>query len=101
MLEEINRVIVDHISDLLFAPTLDALENLKKEGMDSEKVFFTGNTIVDAVRQNLELAEKKSNILNELSIKKGQYILVTCHRAENVDKKERLEGYIEGTFLGV
>ena len=99
MLEEVNRVIVDHLSDFLFTPTPDALKNLHQEGKEPSKIFFTGNTIVDAVHQNLELAKNKSKILDKLGLKEKEYILVTAHRAENVDKPERLVGIIKGLEL--
>ena len=99
MLEETNRIITDHISDYLFAPTDDALNNLYDEGITSDKVFLTGNTIVDAVSQNLALAEKKVDILEKLNLKKKNYILVTVHRSENVDNAIRLKGIIEGLNL--
>ena len=59
MLEEINRVLTDHCSDLLFCPTERAKQNLLREDIDENKIFITGNTIVDAVFQNLEIAERK------------------------------------------
>lgn len=90
MLEEINRIIVDQISDLLFAPTLYALNNLYEEGKDKNKIYLTGNTIVDALLQNVEIANKKTDILSNLLLKEKSYALVTAHRAENVDKKDRL-----------
>jgi len=96
MLEEVNRVIVDHISDFLFVPTSDALKNLHQEGGDSGKIVLTGNTIVDAVNQNLEIADKKINVLKNLNLTSKKYILVTCHRAESVDKKEILEEILKG-----
>lgn len=96
MPEETNRVIVDHISDFLFVPTPDALKNLHQEGRDPEKIHLTGNTIVDAVLQNIKMAEKTTDILNKLKLKKKKYILATAHRAENVDKIDRLSGIIEG-----
>src|SRR3989339_1292362 len=96
MVEETNRVIVDHISDFLFVPTPDALKNLHQEGRDPEKIHLTGNTIVDAVLQNIKIAEKKTDILKKLKLKKKNYFLATAHRAENVDKKERLVGIIGG-----
>ncbi|MDD5290992.1 MAG: UDP-N-acetylglucosamine 2-epimerase (non-hydrolyzing) [Patescibacteria group bacterium] len=96
MLEETNRIITDHISDFLFAPTDDALQNLKDEGVADGKAVLTGNTVVDAVFQNLELAEKKSDILKALNLEDKNYILATAHRAENVDIEERLEGILEG-----
>lgn len=96
MPEEINRVLADHISDYLFAPTEKAKENLLREGIDKNKIFVTGNTIVDAVYQNLEIARGKVDILNKLNLEKEEYFLITAHRQENVDKKERLKGVLDG-----
>ena len=96
MPEEINRVLADHVSDYLFAPTEKAKENLLKEGISENKIFITGNTIVDAVYQNLEIARRKVNILNKLNLTSEDYFLVTAHRQENVDIKERLKGILEG-----
>jgi len=56
MPEEINRIVADHVSDYLFAPTEKAKQNLLREGVEEDKIFVTGNTIVDAVYQNLEIA---------------------------------------------
>lgn len=94
MPEEINRVITDHISDYLYAPTEKAKENLLLEGIPKEKIFVTGNTIVDAVFQNLALSKTKENILLEYNLQSKKYILTTFHRAENVDNKERLTGIL-------
>lgn len=99
MLEETNRIITDHIADLLFAPTENALKNLKEEGIEESKVFLTGNTIVDAVQQNLELSTRKSRAMNRLGLVKGGFILVTAHRAENVDIEKRLCGILDGLML--
>jgi len=98
MLEETNRIITDHISDYLFAPTDDAMKNLADEGIE-KNVWLTGNTVVDAVEQNLVLADKKVDILKKLKLKKGQYIVVTAHRAENVDSEKRLRGIMDGLTL--
>jgi len=99
MLEETNRIITDHISDYLFCPTEDARNNLREEGISEDKIFLTGNTVVDALLQNIELADKKVNILEKLNLSKGDYIVVTAHRAENVDIEERLKGILEGLGL--
>ncbi len=97
MPEEINRVLTDHISDYLFAPTENAKNILLKEGIEKEKIFVTGNTIVDAVYQNIQIANKKeSNILKKLGIENSNYFLVTLHRTENVDNIERLKSIIDG-----
>jgi UDP-N-acetylglucosamine 2-epimerase (non-hydrolysing) len=99
MLEEVNRVIVDHISDYLFVPTPDSLKNLHQEGIEPDKILFTGNTIVDAVNENIDISEKKKNVLKELGLKPKEYFLVTAHRAESVDKKEKLADIFTGLSL--
>ncbi len=95
MPEEINRIVVDHISDYLFAPTGVAKENLLNEGIPEEKIYVTGNTIVDAVYQNLEIAKRKSKILDKFSLRRGEYVVITFHRAENVDDPERLKKLVD------
>ncbi|MCD6232863.1 UDP-N-acetylglucosamine 2-epimerase (non-hydrolyzing) [bacterium] len=99
MPEEINRILTDHCSDFLFTSTKKAKDILLSEGIPKKRVFVTGNTIVDAVYQNLKLAKKKSKILDKLKLKKENYFLVTVHRQENVDKKERLEEILESLGL--
>jgi len=99
MPEEINRILADHCSDFLFAPTKKAKEILIGEGILKNKIFVTGNTIADAVFQNLEIAKRKSKILAKLNLKREKYFLVTAHRTENVDKKERLKGILSGLKL--
>ncbi|MDG6229849.1 MAG: UDP-N-acetylglucosamine 2-epimerase (non-hydrolyzing), partial [Candidatus Thermoplasmatota archaeon] len=89
MPEEINRVVTDHISDYCFAPTTNAQQILLSEGIPAEKIFVTGNTIVDAVYEHVRLAKEKSNILSNLGLQDDQFFLVTSHRQENVDNKER------------
>jgi len=96
MPEETNRILADHCSDYLFAPTKNAKSILLRENIPEKNIFVTGNTVVDAVFQNLELADKKSDILNKLKLKEQEYFLVTAHREENVDDKNRLKGIIEG-----
>ena len=94
MPEEVNRIVADHISDYLFAPTDLAADHLRKEGIAEEKIFLTGNTIVDAVHENLAISEKKLNIVRDLGLTKDGYFLVTLHRQENVDDRERLTGIL-------
>ncbi len=101
MPEEINRVLTDHCSDYLFAPTETAREILLGEGIQDTKVFDTGNTVVDAVFQNLELAKDRNNALNDLHLEPRNYFLVTAHRQENVDVRKRFEGIIKGLELVV
>ena len=99
MPEEHNRIMVDHFSDLLFAPTLDAKKNLATEHAHG-RVFVTGNTVIDAVMQCMPLAERTSRILETISYK--QFILATAHRAENVDDpivlRELVDALIEAPF---
>ncbi len=99
MPEEINRVVADHISDYLFAPTKTARENLLAEGISEEKISITGNTIVDSVYQNLEISKRKANPLRDLGLKEKGYFLATAHRAENVDDRARLKEILKGFSL--
>lgn len=95
MPEEVNRVVADHLSDYCFAPTDVARKNLLIEGISEEKIFVTGNTIVDAVQENLALSKKRVSTVHNLELSDDGYFLVTLHRQENVDDKQRLAGIIE------
>jgi len=96
MPEEINRLVVANCAELHFAPTERAAINLLHEGVPPYKVHITGNTIVDACLQNIEIAKKKSTILNHFDLLKNQqFAVVTLHRPENVDKKINLKKIIE------
>jgi UDP-GlcNAc3NAcA epimerase len=90
MPEEINRVVSDHIADLLLAPTPTAVANLHKEGVFGE-IVFTGDIMLDAVLYNREIAEKKSTLLQRLGLNNQRFLLATVHRAENTDEDNRLE----------
>ncbi|NJE42290.1 non-hydrolyzing UDP-N-acetylglucosamine 2-epimerase [Thermococcus sp. GR6] len=94
MPEEINRILADHASEVLFAPTEEARKNLEREGI-TENVYVVGNTVVDAVLQNAEIAERKSDVLERFGLKPKEYILLTAHRAENTDSKENLRRLLE------
>lgn len=96
MPEEVNRILADHSSDYLFAPTEKSKIILLNAGIAEEKIFVTGNTIVDAVFQNLEISKNKGNIVKDLGFNGGDYLLATIHRQENVDDEKRLRGIIEG-----
>lgn len=89
MPEEINRVLTDHISNRLFCPTKTAVKNLKNEGI-TKGVYLVGDVMYDAILANIKLAKKKSNVLKNLNLKPKAYYLVTVHRAENTDNKDRL-----------
>lgn len=93
MPEEINRIVTDHISDILFAPTVTSVKILKKEGLGSRTVFV-GDVMYDAIKEHSKLADK-SSILKRLGLVPGQYLLSTIHRAENTDSRERLESILK------
>jgi len=99
MPEEINRVVADHLSDILFAPTETAAANLRKEGRPDSGIFVTGNTVVDAIIQNLSIATRDRSIFSNLGVEEGKYVLVTAHRQENVDRRENLSGILKGIDL--
>ena len=89
MPEEINRIIADHISDILLIPTKFAYQNLKNESIKENKIFHVGNTIFDAIEKN----KKKLNldILKKLNLKSKKFYLLTLHRPDMVDKKNNLK----------
>jgi len=90
MPEEINRVLCDHCSDILFCPTETAVENLRKEGI-TKNVYNVGDIMYDACLHFLKIAEKKSKIIEELNLKANNYFLVTLHRPVNVDDENNLK----------
>jgi len=94
MPEEINRVLVDHCSDLLLCPTRTAVENLRKEGL-VKNVHLTGDVMVDAQRDCAKIAESRSHILSDLGLKSKEYYLATVHRASNTDDPEKFKAIIE------
>jgi UDP-N-acetylglucosamine 2-epimerase (non-hydrolysing) len=96
MPEEINRVLADHCSCLLFAPTAKSKGILLHEGISEDSIFVTGNTVVDAVYQNLEISKKMGRVHDRLGVHGGDYFLVTVHRQENVDDKKRFGGILKG-----
>ncbi len=99
MPEETNRILTDHCSDLLFCPTRTAVENLMKEGI-TEGVYLTGDVMVDALKENIKIAERESKILDELDLKPEDYYLATLHRAENTDDLNNL-GNIVNAFCEI
>ena len=89
MPEEINRIVADQLSDLLFSPTPTAVGNLRRENV-TRGVEMVGNSVVDALLHNLPIAERKSHVLDRLGLSPRGYLLLTFHRAENVDRREPL-----------
>ncbi|MCK5475608.1 MAG: UDP-N-acetylglucosamine 2-epimerase (non-hydrolyzing) [Candidatus Pacebacteria bacterium] len=98
MPEEINRVVTDHISDLFFCPTINAINLLKKEGI-TKKVYFTGDVMYDSVKQNIKISQNTSGILKRLKVKSKKYILATIHRTINTDNKQNLESIFDAFIL--
>ena len=98
MPEEINRVLTDHLSDILFCPTEAGVSNLRKEGI-THNVFNVGDVMYDAFLANIEIAKEKSKILEEIGLSAGGYLLATVHRAENTDNIENLTNIVEALAL--
>ncbi|ACV11245.1 UDP-N-acetylglucosamine 2-epimerase [Halorhabdus utahensis DSM 12940] len=96
MPEETNRVLTDHVGDYLFAPTETSADYLRDEGIDDKRIHVTGNTVVDAVGRHRELAAEKSSVLDDLGVAVGEFALLTAHRAENVDERDRFAELLTG-----
>ncbi|WP_346880200.1 non-hydrolyzing UDP-N-acetylglucosamine 2-epimerase [Clostridium sp. UBA3061] len=94
MPEEQNRILTDHIANKLFAPTETAINNLHNEGINKD-VYNVGDVMYDAVLYFKKIAKEKSTIINDLNLKRNQYILTTIHRAENTNDINRLKNIIE------
>ena len=91
MPEEHNRIVIDHLSELLFTPTQNSKINLTSEKVHGQ-IFVTGNTIIDAINMYSKISKKKSS----LSIDIDEYVLLTLHRSENVDNKKILSSIVKG-----
>lgn len=87
MPEELNRIATDHLSDILFAPTNTAVENLTTEGLKA-RTLLTGDVMYDAVLFYAEAARTRSRILRDLNLSAGEYGIATIHRAENTTPEE-------------
>jgi UDP-N-acetylglucosamine 2-epimerase len=90
MPEEVNRVLVDHCSNMLFCPTRTAVENLSREGI-AKGVHLTGDVMADILRDCIRIAEKNFSLLEKLKLTPKGYCLATVHRAENTDDSGRLK----------
>ncbi len=95
MPEEINRLVTDVISDLLFTTSPEAEVNLRREGIYSEKIFFVGNTMIDSLLRLKETAAK-SDILDRIGLEPQSYGLITLHRPSNVDNEATFAGIMKG-----
>ena len=90
MPEEINRIVADRLSDLLFAPTRTSVENLLREGTEPARIHRVGDVMFDAALTFGALARERSTILQNLRAQRGGYVLATVHRAENTNDPMRL-----------
>src|SRR3989442_4698054 len=93
MPEEINRIVTDHLSALLFCPTQTAVDNLGKEGI-SRGVHLVGDVMYDVALQSAQAARSR-DILQRFGVQKGEYVLVTLHRPASVDDRGTLEGIVD------
>ncbi len=93
MPEEINRLVTDAVSDLLFVTEESGVRNLANEGVQNEKVFFVGNVMIDSLEASRRFW-MNSTILDRLELTKGQYGVVTLHRPSNVDNILVLKGLV-------
>lgn len=87
--EEINRLVADQLSELLLCPSQVAIDNLAAEGI-TDRAHLVGDVMLDSIRFNTRLAERRSEILAELGLEEKRFYLATIHRAENTDDRERL-----------
>lgn len=94
MPEEINRLVTDAVSDLLFVSEPSGLRNLMAEGIPDDKIHFVGNVMIDTLKSHLERAQA-SPILSQLNIDAGSYVAVTLHRPSNVDDAKTLGGILD------
>jgi len=89
MPEEVNRIVTDRLSDLLFTISADSADNLIKEGVDRKKIFFTGNVMIDTLIKLKPRAEKL-NAYKNYGVERKNYCLVTLHRPSNVDNRDNI-----------
>lgn len=96
MPEEINRVLTDHASDVLFVPTATAVTHLSREGITGNSVHLVGDVMYDAALYFAKKAERDSTILSTLNLSPAGYVLATIHRQENTDDVNRLRSIFDG-----
>lgn len=94
MPEEINRIVADQLSQVLFASTRAAVDNLQREGVEPARVFSVGDVMYDAALMFAQTASSQSSILERAGLQAGRYVLSTVHRAENTDDAVRLANIV-------
>lgn len=95
MPEEINRIVTDRLSSLLFCPTQTAIDHLRDEGI-TEGVYLSGDVMLDATQLFAQVAERRRPLADVTDLAEGSYYVATVHRAENTDDAARLKGIFEG-----
>ncbi|MBY0438910.1 MAG: UDP-N-acetylglucosamine 2-epimerase (non-hydrolyzing) [Burkholderiales bacterium] len=95
MPEELNRIVSDHVSSLLFAPTQAAVDNLVREGTPAGRIELVGDVMLDAVKHYASRAPDPSATLEDCGLKPRGFVLATVHRAENTDDAQRLRTIVE------
>jgi UDP-N-acetylglucosamine 2-epimerase (non-hydrolysing) len=93
MPEEVNRILTDHVSDLLFVTEESGRRNLLMEGVVEDRIHFVGNVMIDSLRRQLETASR-SDIVERCGLAQGRFGLVTLHRPSNVDEPEVFRGIL-------
>lgn len=93
MPEEINRILTDNVSEIMFCPTETSVRNLKNEGI-TEGVHKVGDVMVDALNYNIQIAKERSNIIEKLGLSEKDFIVATVHRASNTDTIENLSSIV-------
>jgi UDP-GlcNAc3NAcA epimerase len=96
MPEEINRIVADHVSDLLFTPTLAAEQNLRQEGIAPSRIVPVGDVMYDAARYYADKATRTSRVMETMGVTPRNFVLATIHRAENTDDPRRLASILQG-----
>lgn len=96
MPEEQNRILTDHLADVLFAPTDTATMRLREEGIPDDRIHQVGDVMYDSALYYGRLADARRDVLARYSVTAGDYVLATVHRAENTDDAERLRSIMEG-----
>lgn len=90
MPEELNRILTDAVSDIMFTPSREAGENLLREGRPGEAIRFVGNVMVDTLDRYAEAARSRSAVLVDLGVAAGEYAVLTLHRPANVDGQDAM-----------
>ena len=110
MPEEVNRILCDHVSTLLFSPTKSGYDNLRSEGfkveinkkasLDNPNIYHCGDVMYDNSLYFSKISDNQSKIINELSLKNEKFILATVHRNDNTDSSKKLNNLFD-TFLKI